>query len=99
MMYNEVVAKHVIGISEAEATSDFASLLARVRAGAEVVIENGTRAVAVVLPAEPHVRLLSESLRLAREHGSTATLDENFAKDVAAAIESHREPLDPPPWD
>jgi len=99
VMYNKVMAKHVIDISEAEATSDFGSLLARVRAGAEVVIKNGTRPVAVVRPAEPHVRLLSESLRLAREHGSTARLDENFAKDVAAGIESHREPLDPPPWD
>jgi antitoxin (DNA-binding transcriptional repressor) of toxin-antitoxin stability system len=98
-MYNEVMAKDVIDISELEATTDFGSLLARVRAGAEVVIKNGTRLVAVVCPAEPHVRLLSESLRLAREHGSTATLDEDFAKDVGAAIESHREPLDPPPWD
>ena len=36
------------------------------------------------------VRLLSESLRLAREHGSTATLDSEFGKDVEAGIESHR---------
>ena len=98
-MYNQCMGKHVIDMSEAEATRDFASLLARVREGAEVVIKNGPRAVAVVRPAEPHVRLLSESLRLAREHSSTATPDENFAKDVAAAIESHREPLNPPAWD
>jgi len=32
------MAKHVIHISEAEATSNFADVLARVRAGAEVVI-------------------------------------------------------------
>jgi prevent-host-death family protein len=80
------MAKQVIDMSEAEATRDFASLLARVREGAEVVIKNGTRPVAVVRPAESYVRLLSESLRLAREHGSTATPDENFAQDVAAAI-------------
>jgi hypothetical protein len=30
---------------------------------------------------------------------STATIDPDFAKDVAAAIESHREPLNPPAWD
>jgi hypothetical protein len=36
---------------------------------------------------------------LAREHGSTATLDEDFAKDVEAGIASHREPLEPPTWD
>ena len=70
-----------------------------IRSGAEVVIEDNARPVAVVRPAEPYVRLLSESLRLAREHGSTATLDADFAKDVEAAIESHREPLNPPAWD
>ena len=91
--------KNVVHISEAEATKDFASLMARVRAGSEVVIEKDARLVAVVSPAEPYVRLLSESLRLAREHGSTATLDEEFAKDVEAAIGSHREPLNPPAWD
>jgi prevent-host-death family protein len=93
------MAKLVIDISEAEATRDFASLLLRVRAGAEVVIKNGMQPVAVVRPAEPPVRRLSESLRLAREHGSTATLDENFAEHVEAAIETHREPLKPPAWD
>ncbi len=93
------MADHVIHISEAEATSNFADVLARVRAGAEVVIESGKLPVAVLRPAEPHVRLLSESLRLAREHSSTATLDGDFAKDVEAAIESHREPLNPPAWD
>jgi prevent-host-death family protein len=98
-MYNQAMAKHVIHISDAEAASDFASLLDRVRAGAEIVIEHDARPVAVVRPAEPHVRLLSESLRLAREHGSTATLDPDFAKDVEAAVDSHREPLNPPAWD
>lgn len=93
------MAKEVIHISEAEAANDFASLLDRVRKGAEVVIENGERPVAVVRPAELHTRMLSESLRLAREHGSTAIMDGDFGKDVEAAIESHREPLDPPAWD
>jgi antitoxin (DNA-binding transcriptional repressor) of toxin-antitoxin stability system len=65
----------VIYISEADAASDFAGLLAHVRAGAEVVIESGKLPVAMVRPAEPPVRLLSESLRLAKEHASTATLD------------------------
>jgi antitoxin (DNA-binding transcriptional repressor) of toxin-antitoxin stability system len=93
------VAQPVIHVSEEDAANDFASLLARVRAGAEVVIEHDSQPIAVVHPAETPVRLLSESLRLAREHGSTATLDADFAKDVEAAIESHREPLNPPAWD
>jgi prevent-host-death family protein len=93
------MADHVIHISEAEAARDFGKLLERVRAGAEVVIESGSLPVAVVRPAEPQVRLLSESLRLAKEHASEATVDADFARDVEAAIESHREPLNPPTWD
>jgi len=38
----------VIHISEAEATRDFAAVLARVRDGEEVVIESNYRPVAVI---------------------------------------------------
>jgi prevent-host-death family protein len=94
------MVKRVIHVTEEEAASDFASLLARVRAGEEVIIESHAQPVAVLHPAQqPSFRLLSESLHLAREHASTATLDEDFAKDVEAAVESHREPIDPPAWD
>ncbi len=93
------MAKDVIHISEAEAANDFLSLLARVREGAEVVIERDARAVAVVRPAEHYVRLLSESLRLAKEHRSTATLDGDFGRDLEEIVNSHREPLNPPAWD
>jgi prevent-host-death family protein len=99
-VYNHVMAKDVVHISEADAVSDFASLMARVRSGTEVVIEDNSRPVAVVRPvAEPYVRLLSESLRLAREHGSTVTLDGDFGRDLEEIINSHREPLNPPAWD
>ena len=93
------MAKSVIHISEAEAANNFAEVLARVRAGVEIVIGDEARPVAVVRSAEPHVRLLSESLRLAKEHASTATLDEDFARDLEAVINRHREPLNPPAWD
>ena len=93
------MGKSVIHMSEAEAAKDFAAVMSKVRAGAEVVIEKDALPVAVVKPPEPVLRLLSESLRLAREHASTATLDGGFGKDVEEAIESHREPLDPPAWD
>ena len=91
---------NVIHISEKEAASDFASVLARVRAGAEVVIESESRKlpVAVVhLPVPPR-RSISECIALLPED-STAVMDADFAKDVEAAIESHREPLEPPAWD
>lgn len=89
------MADRVIRISDEEAARDFAGLMSRVRAGAEVVIESecGKLPVATVRPAEPPVRLLSESLRLARAHASTATLDGDFARDLEAAINSHREPV------
>ena len=49
--------------------------------------------------AEPHVGMLSESLRLAKERASSVTLDEDFARDLETVIDSHREPLKPPAWD
>ena len=88
--------KEVIHVSEAEASSDFASLLARVREGAEVVIENDARPVAVVRPAEtrPPGRLLSESIALAEAHakelGYEPTLDTDFAADLEEIINNRR---------
>lgn len=92
------MAQPVIHISEAEAANDFASLMARVRAGAEVIIERDAQPVAIVHPARPPRRTISECLAMLPED-STAVVDPDFAKDVEAAIESHREPLDPPAWD
>ena len=91
--------KRAIRVSEAEAASDFPSLLAQVRAGAEVIIERDAEAIAVIRPAEPRVRPLSESLRLARTRGSKATLDGEFARDLHAVVNGHRDPLTPPQWD
>lgn len=92
------MADHVIHISEAEAANDFAGLLARVRAGAEVVIENGNRPVAVIHAPAPPRRSIAECIALLPAE-STATIDADFAKDVRAAVEGHREPLEPPAWD
>jgi antitoxin (DNA-binding transcriptional repressor) of toxin-antitoxin stability system len=92
------VADHVIHISEAEAASDFAGLLARVRAGAEIVIESGKLPVAVIHAPVPPRRSIAECMALLPED-STATIDADFARDVEAAVESHREPLEPPSWD
>jgi len=92
------MADRVIHVSEAEAVNDFAELLARVRAGAEVVVERGKLAVAVIHPPSPTPRTISECIALLPED-STAVMDADFAKDVESAIESHREPLSPPSWD
>jgi antitoxin (DNA-binding transcriptional repressor) of toxin-antitoxin stability system len=96
------MAKHVIHISEAEAARDFASLLARVRAGAEVVIENGERPVAVLHAADPVRRSISECIALAKAHeeetGRAPVLDPDFAEDVEEIL-SHRKPWNPPAWE
>jgi antitoxin (DNA-binding transcriptional repressor) of toxin-antitoxin stability system len=86
-----------IHISEAEAAHDFPGLLARVRAGAEVVIEEGSRPVAVLRSLDPPQRSVEECLALLPED-SQAKIDEDFAGDVAAAVAAHREPLNPPDW-
>lgn len=91
------MADHVIHISEAEALSNFADVLAHVRAGSEVVIESGKLPVAVIHAPFPLSRTISDCIALLPED-STAVMDTEFAKDVEAAIENQREPLEPPAW-
>ena len=93
------MAKPVIHISEIEAANNFASLMAKVRAGSEVVIEQDARPVAIVRPVERRPRLLSEAIALAEANGCTVTLDEGFSGDLESIVNSHREPLSPPLWD
>jgi antitoxin (DNA-binding transcriptional repressor) of toxin-antitoxin stability system len=93
------MTKRAIRVSEAEAAHDFSSLLARVRAGVEVVIERDAAPVAILRPAEASVRTLSESIRIAQSYDSVATLDDAFSRDLEDIINSHQEPLAPPSWD
>jgi antitoxin (DNA-binding transcriptional repressor) of toxin-antitoxin stability system len=85
-------------VSEAEATRDFAALLARVRAGAEIVIESNMSPVAVLHTPAPPRRSIEECIALLPAD-STATIDEDFASDVEAVVAAHREPLNPPAWE
>jgi hypothetical protein len=50
---------------------------------------------AVIHALVPPRRSISECIALPPED-STATIDPDFARDVEAAVESHREPLEPP---
>ncbi|MGA2720742.1 MAG: hypothetical protein ABSF78_17400 [Candidatus Acidiferrales bacterium] len=92
----------MIHISEAEAASDFAALMARVRAGARVIIENGARPVAVLHAAEPMGRTISECIALAKAHedetGKAPVLDTDFAEGVEAIL-NRRKPWNPPKWE
>ena len=91
-----------IHISEAEAARDFAGLMARVRAGAEVVIENGSLMVAVLHAPVPPRRSISESIALAearsKELGHAPVMDAGFAADMEEIIRN-RKPRDTSAWD
>lgn len=86
-----------IHISEEEAARDFAGLMARVRAGAEVIIESGSAPIALVRPAAPASRSVSESIAIAeartRERGYPAVMDPDFAADMEEIIRN-RKPRD-----
>jgi len=86
-------------MTEAEVTGNFAAVLEKLKRGDEVVVEQDHRPVAVIKPARGPGRLLSECIALAEAHGSTATLDEGFGKDLEEIIQSHWEPLDASQWD
>jgi antitoxin (DNA-binding transcriptional repressor) of toxin-antitoxin stability system len=88
----------VVHITEAELARDLHAVLQKVRQGLEVVVEHNHQAVAVLSPAVPPRRKISDVLARMPKN-STATMDADFARDIEAAIESHREPLEPPKWD
>jgi len=96
------MAKNVIRVSELEAASAFSTLMARVRAGAEIIIEDNDCPVAVLHAAEPMRRTISECIASARareaETGSAPVLDPDFAEDVEKII-SQRKPWNPPAWE
>jgi len=84
-LYNPYVPRRVVHISEAEAASNFADVLARVRAGAEIVIDGPEPVVIAARPSRPEPgRLLSESIALAEAHGSIV------GRDKAAVLPAAR---------
>ena len=96
--------KMTVRITEDELASDIHAILARVREGDEIIVEQDHRPVAVIkLPPPAPGRQLSECIALARAHeqelGYAPVPDPDFSKDVQAAIDSRREPFHPPAWD
>jgi antitoxin (DNA-binding transcriptional repressor) of toxin-antitoxin stability system len=94
-----------VHMSEAEVARDLHAVLAQVQQGAEVVIEQDHRLIAVLKPsfsARPG-RKLSECIALAKDYegklGYAPIPNEEFARDVQAGIDSRRDSIEPPPWD
>jgi hypothetical protein len=91
-----------IHIPESEAARDLPALLAKVRAGAEIIIENGTLPAAILRSECPARRSISECIELARKHeqesGEIPVLDPDFADDVDEILRN-RKPWTPPVWE
>ena len=85
-------------MSEAEVTNNFAAVLEKLKRGAEVVVEQDHRPVAVISPVKGPGRPIDECIALAEAHGSGATLDEEYAKELEEVI-AGRKPLDTSVWD
>jgi len=89
-------------IPEAEAIANFAALLDRVRAGEEVVIQNGAEPIAVLHQPTPTGRSIADTIArmeaYSRELGHKPVLDADFAEDMEEIIRN-RKPADRSAWD
>jgi antitoxin (DNA-binding transcriptional repressor) of toxin-antitoxin stability system len=88
-----------VHMSEAEVVKDIAAVLAKVRQGVEVVIEQDHRAVAVIKPSKLGGRMISEVIADLKARGLCAVMDDDFARDIEEGIKAHQQPWNPPSWD
>jgi hypothetical protein len=89
----------VLHITEAELARDVYGVLEKIRQGAEIIVERGAQPLAVIKAPQFRGRSIDECIALASAHGSPATLDDEFGKDLEDIINNRREPLTPPEWD
>ena len=88
-----------VRITEAELARDLHAVLAKVQAGLEVIVEQDLRPVAVIKPSRSAGRSISEVVSELQARGSTAILDDDFARDIEEGIKAQRQPWNPPSWD
>jgi antitoxin (DNA-binding transcriptional repressor) of toxin-antitoxin stability system len=88
-----------VHMTESEVARDLRAVLAKVQQGFEVVVEQDHRPVAVIRPALPNGRVLSECIALAEARGTSAIPDEGFMKDVAEGIAERSKPWNPSAWE
>ncbi len=88
----------VAPMSEADVGKDIAAVLAEVRQGSEIIIEQGNRPMAVIKPSRPAARMISEVIADLKARGSDATMDDGFARDIEEGIKAQRQPWNPPSW-
>jgi antitoxin (DNA-binding transcriptional repressor) of toxin-antitoxin stability system len=89
-----------VRITEAELARDVRAVMEKVEQGSEVIIEQEDhRPVAVIHALRRTGRPITEILAEARKRNSTATLDEDFGRDLEEIIAAHQQPWQPPSWD
>jgi hypothetical protein len=92
-----------VRITKAELARDIHAVLVTVQHGVEVIVEHDHQPVAVIRTPQGPGRKIGECIAQAKAYeeklGYAPVPDPDFAKDVQAAIEAHREPLHPPSWD
>jgi antitoxin (DNA-binding transcriptional repressor) of toxin-antitoxin stability system len=89
----------MVRITEAELARDLHAVLAKVQEGLEVIVEQDHRPVAVIKPSRLVGRSISEVVSELKARGSTAILDDDFARDIEEGIKARRQPWNPPSWD
>ena len=98
-----IEAMATVRITEAELARDIHAVLTQVQEGIEVIVEQDHRPVALIKTPQGPGRKLSECIALAKAYetklGYAPVPDADFAGDVQAAIDAHREPLNPASWD
>lgn len=101
-MYDGNMKRRSIHVSETEAAKEFPSLLEQVRHGAEIIIEENAHPVAILQPAKPERRILSDCIARAQSSeertGTAPILHPDFAADVEGIIRN-RQPWNPPSWE
>jgi antitoxin (DNA-binding transcriptional repressor) of toxin-antitoxin stability system len=80
-----------VHIPESEALADFPTLLARARAGEELIIDSENGPAVVLRQSVSDTRAsISDSIRRLSDQGSNTTLDGSFEALLNEAIERHQ---------
>ncbi len=92
-----------IHLTEIQLARDLHDVLDKVRHGAEVIVEENSRPVALIKAPSRPGRSLSECIALAKaaEHtfAQPPVPDVEFAADVLAAVSAHDKAFEPTAWD
>jgi len=94
-----IIGMATVHMTETEVVKDIVAVLAKVRQGVEIVVEQDHRTVAFIKPSKPEGRMISEVIADLKTRGSNAVIDDDFARDIEEGIKTHQQPWKPPTWD